>query len=59
MCKRLVIGTGIEGALPVMDEVIAEAKRRGVKLDLRRTPEAVRLLADDPADTNAISHLTC
>lgn len=58
-CKRLVVGTGMEGQLPVMDEVAAEAKRRGVKLVLRRTPEAVRLLEDDPADTNAILHLTC
>jgi hypothetical protein len=58
-CKRLVIGTGMEGRLPVMDEVVAEAERRGIELVLRRTPEAVRLLADDPADTNAILHLTC
>jgi hypothetical protein len=58
-CKRLVIGTGMEGRLPVMDEVVAEAKRRGIELVLRRTPEAVRLLEDDPADTNAILHVTC
>ena len=58
-CKRLVIGTGMEGRLPVMDEVVAEAKRRGIELVLRRTPEAVRLLEDDPAETNAILHLTC
>ncbi len=58
-CKRLVIGTGMEGRLPVMDEVVAEAKRRGIELVLRRTPEAIRLLEDDPADTNAVVHLTC
>jgi hypothetical protein len=58
-CKHLVIGTGMAGRLPVMDEVVAEAKRRGVELVLRPTPEAVRLLEEDPADTNAILHLTC
>ncbi len=58
-CKRLVIGTGMEGRLPVMDEVIAEARRRGVELILRPTPEAVRLLEGDFADTNAVLHLTC
>jgi len=58
-CKRLVIGAGMEGRLPVMEEVIAEARRRGVELVIRRTPEAVRLLEDNPAQTNAILHLTC
>jgi hypothetical protein len=58
-CKRLVIGTGMAGRLPVMDEVVAEAKRRGIELVLQPTPEAIRLLEADPADTNAILHLTC
>lgn len=58
-CKRLVIGTGMAGRLPVMDEVIAEAKRREVKLILCLTPEAIRLLEENPKDTNAILHLTC
>ncbi len=58
-CKRLVIGTGMAGRLPVMQEVLAEAKRRSVEMVLRPTPDAVRLLADDSAETNAILHLTC
>jgi hypothetical protein len=58
-CIRLVIGTGMEGRLPVMDEVVAEAERRGVKMILCPTPQAVRLLADSSVDTNAILHLTC
>jgi len=58
-CKRLVIGTGMQGRLPVMEEVVAEAKRRGIELVLCPTPEALRLLEDNPADTNAILHLTC
>src|SRR5438552_18747089 len=30
--KRLIVGTGVHGALPVMDEVLAEAKRRGIEV---------------------------
>ena len=58
-CKRLVIGTGMQGRLPVMDEVAAEARRRGVELVTCPTPEAVQLLRENPADTNAILHVTC
>jgi hypothetical protein len=58
-CKRLVIGTGMEGRLPVMDEVAAEAQRRGIEFVMRPTPEAVQLLREHPADTNAILHVTC
>jgi hypothetical protein len=56
-CKRLVIGTGMYGRLPVMDDVLAEARRRGVEVVVCTTPEAVKMLADGPADTNAILHL--
>jgi hypothetical protein len=58
-CKRLVIGTGMEARLPIMEDVVNEAKRRGVEVVLCPTPEAVRLLADSSADTNAILHVTC
>jgi hypothetical protein len=58
-CKRLVIGTGMQGRLPVMDEVAAEARRRGVELVTCPTPDAVQLRRENPADTNAILHVTC
>ncbi|HMF15648.1 MAG TPA: hypothetical protein VKE98_00505 [Gemmataceae bacterium] len=58
-CKRLVIGTGIDGRLPVMDEVRLEAQRRGVELVICRTPEAVQVLKDNADETNAILHVTC
>ncbi len=58
-CKRLVIGTGIEGRLPIMDDVTAEARRRGVELVACPTKEAVQLLKDSSAETNAILHLSC
>jgi hypothetical protein len=58
-CRRLVVGTGANGALPVMDEVTAEAARRDVTLVTVPTREAIRVLAADPEDTNAILHVTC
>jgi hypothetical protein len=58
-CRRLVVGTGASGSLPVMDEVIREADRRGVKLVAVPTEEAIELLRRSPADTNAVLHVTC
>jgi len=58
-CGRLVIGTGEEGALPVMEEVKREAQRRKVKLVLVPTAEAIAELNRNPDGTNAILHVTC
>ena len=55
-CRCLVIGTGT-GRLPVMDEVKKEAKRRRIKLVI--LPKAIELLKKEPAETNAILHVTC
>ena len=58
-CTRLVIGTGAEGALPVMPAVIDEAKRRGVELTAVRTEQAIQLLRAAGRKTNAVLHITC
>ena len=58
-CRRLVVGTGAHGALPVMEEVEQEAARREVALSTVPTGEAIRALQADPKDTNAILHVTC
>jgi hypothetical protein len=57
-CHRLVVGTG-EGALPVMDQVRREAKRRKVELIILPTEEAMELLNRRAEKTNAILHVTC
>src|SRR5215468_12790849 len=57
-CRRLVIGTGT-GALPVMEEVKLEAKRRKVDLLVLPTEQAIDVLKQEPAKTNAILHVTC
>ncbi len=58
-CRRLVVGTGADGALPVMQQVRDEARRRKVDLVVLPTAEAIGALTKAPADTNAILHLTC
>ena len=57
-CKRLVIGTGAYGNLPVMKEVQREAERRHIELVIIPTKEALRLVEKEPK-ANAILHVTC
>jgi hypothetical protein len=57
--RRLVIGTGAGGALPVMQQVRDEARRRKVDLVVPPTAQAIGALTKATADTNAILHLTC
>jgi hypothetical protein len=56
-CRRLVVGTGI-GALPVMEEVKADAQRRKIELLILPTEEALNL-NQRIEKANAILHVTC
>ncbi len=58
-CRRLVIGTGADGALPVLQQVREEVRRRKIDLVVVPTAEAIGVLAQTTKDTNAILHLTC
>ena len=58
-CRRLVIGTGADGALPIMQQVRGEARRRKVDLIILPTAEAIAVLTGAAAKTNAVLHLTC
>jgi hypothetical protein len=58
-CRRLVIGTGADGRLPVMTDVHDEAHRREVDLVILPTAQAIGVLTKTTKDTNAILHLTC
>jgi hypothetical protein len=58
--KRVIIGTGASGRLPVMDEVYAEAGRRGVEIVVVPTAEACELPErDGGTGIAAILHVTC
>lgn len=58
--RRLIIGTGARGQLPIAADVLEEAERRGIVIEALPTSEACRVLADlDPADVYAILHVTC
>ena len=54
-----MIGSGAAGSLPVVDEVVEEAARRGVELVVVPTSEAIVELERAPHHTNAILHVTC
>jgi hypothetical protein len=57
---RLIVGTGAYGSLPIMPEVLEEARRRGVDLAATPTEDACRLIASlDPSEVHAVLHVTC
>jgi hypothetical protein len=58
-CKRLVIGTGAHGSLPVMKDIKLEAERRKIKLLILATAQAIEELEKNAGRTNAILHVTC
>jgi hypothetical protein len=58
-CRRLVVGTGAQGALPLVPELKREAAKRGVELVSLPTADAIALLGKDSEGTNAVLHLTC
>ncbi|MGA2001464.1 MAG: MTH938/NDUFAF3 family protein [Terriglobales bacterium] len=58
-CRRLVIGTGASGAMPLMKEVRREAERRRVELVVLPTAQALEKLKEDLQETNAVLHVTC
>jgi hypothetical protein len=54
-----MIGTGAAGALPVMNEVREQARRREVDLVIVPTAQAISVLAKTTKNLNAILHLRC
>jgi PPK2 family polyphosphate:nucleotide phosphotransferase len=57
---RLIVGTGINGALPVMAEVYEEANKRGVQVVALPLADALRLLEGvSKKETFAVLHVTC
>jgi hypothetical protein len=58
-CRRLVVGTGAYGNLPVTDDVRREAARRQLELVIVPTAEAIKALRKSSRHTNAILHVTC
>lgn len=58
-CRRLIIGTGAYGSLPVTDEVAREAAKRHVELVLLPTSEAIEKVNEGDTEANAVLHVTC
>jgi hypothetical protein len=56
---RLVIGTGVTASLPIAQEVLDEALRRGVEIVAVPTAEACDLLTNAETEVAAVLHVTC
>ncbi|NLH69243.1 MAG: hypothetical protein GX454_03550 [Brooklawnia sp.] len=58
--EQLIIGTGFDGALPILPKVRRQAARQGVKLVVVPTSEACRMIESTPGDqVRAVLHVTC
>ena len=58
--SQLIIGTGVNGSLPIMPEVSEKADRQGVDLTAVPTADACRLIAGlERREVNAVLHVTC
>ena len=58
-CRRLIVGTGADGDLPITAELVAEAERRGVELIAVPTPEACRLARPTTRDPARYRRRSC
>lgn len=58
-CRRLIIGTGAYGSLPVRDDVAHEAAKRHIELVRLPTKEAIAVVNEGDPETNAVLHVTC
>jgi hypothetical protein len=57
---QLIVGTGANGSLPIMPEVLEEARRRGIDLTAIPTKDACQLIASlEQAEVYAVLHVTC
>ena len=57
---QLIIGTGVDGALPILPDVHDEAARRGINLIALPTGKACELVESlDQREVRAILHITC
>jgi hypothetical protein len=58
--KRLIVGTGAYGKLPIMPEVLDEAKQHDIEIVAVSTEEACRLISnEDGKKVRALLHVTC
>lgn len=58
--ERLIVGCGADDRMRPDPRTLDELRRRGIEVEVLRTPDAVHRFAEcDPARTAAALHLTC
>ncbi len=56
---RLIVGTGQSGMVTLSEEAAAFLKEKGVAVELRPTPEAIRCWDEASGATIGLFHITC
>jgi hypothetical protein len=57
---ELIVGTGADGRMPIMPDVLDEARRRGIEVVALPTADACRLIGERKrSKVRAILHVTC
>lgn len=58
--KRLIVGTGVYGQLPIMQELFDEAEKRHIEVIAVPTKEACKLVSQKKSNgIQAVLHVTC
>jgi hypothetical protein len=58
--RELIVGTGVDGQLPIMPEVLDEGRRRGIEVVALPTAEACDLIGERRrSKVRAVLHVTC
>ena len=58
--KRLIIGTGAYGLLPIMPKFLDEAEQRGIEIIATPTETACKIISEMKGEkVRAILHVTC
>ena len=59
-CRRLIVGSGYSGSLPITPGVYEAAQTHRVALEIMKTADACALLRTlEVGEANAILHVTC
>jgi hypothetical protein len=57
--ERLIIGTGQTGLVKLSDEASGYFEKKGCRVELMRTPDAIRAWNDAKGEVIALFHITC
>jgi hypothetical protein len=57
--KLVVIGSGQDGVLEISDEALSYFEKKGAKVELKRTSEAIKIYNNSSGAVIGLFHITC